>query len=365
MAHDVFISYSSNDKSFAEAMCAQLENRRIRCWIAPRDVQPGRDYAACLVEAIESTRVVVLILSAGSNSSPHVLREVERAVSGGKPVIPFRIEDVPLSKSMQYYVSSPHWLDALTPPLEAHLERLATTVASLMAASPTAGRRDGSTATRAPAPPVTTDNAALALQNAGRYAEASELWGALLEAGHDDGANWHNRGFCLEHNREGVRRGPGADLRGAMRCYTMAIERGLNASEDALLNIAVIANILGDAPQAEEYARKALRAAPWWFQPHGFLGAVLIDAGRYGEAVPALEKALELEPCDPAAKYNLAMVFGRLSRHEESLRYYEKFVNEFEACAAVVPDVAAYMRPNLPVAKAEIRKLAGRLRYSP
>jgi len=40
MAHDVFISYSSKDKTVANAVCATVENRKVRCWIAPRDIPP-------------------------------------------------------------------------------------------------------------------------------------------------------------------------------------------------------------------------------------------------------------------------------------------------------------------------------------
>jgi hypothetical protein len=41
MPHDVFVSYSSDDKPTADAVCATLENKGIRCWIAPRDILPG------------------------------------------------------------------------------------------------------------------------------------------------------------------------------------------------------------------------------------------------------------------------------------------------------------------------------------
>jgi TIR domain len=40
-AHDVFISYSHEDKPVANATCAVLERNRVRCWIAPRDVELG------------------------------------------------------------------------------------------------------------------------------------------------------------------------------------------------------------------------------------------------------------------------------------------------------------------------------------
>jgi len=132
MAHDVFISYSSKDKPTADAACAALESRGMRCWIAPRDVFPGEEYAASLVRALHESRVMVLVFSSGANRSPQVLREVERAVSRGVPILPLRIEDVPPSEAMEYYISSRHWLDALTPPLEQHLVRLADTVKVLL-----------------------------------------------------------------------------------------------------------------------------------------------------------------------------------------------------------------------------------------
>ena len=134
--HDVFISYSSDDKPVADAVCAILEQQRIRCWMTPRDVRPGEEWAGAIVRAIRDTRVVVLIFSASSNASPQVLREVERAVHDGAIVIPFRIQDTPPSQSLEYFISTPHWLDALTAPLEQHVLRLADSVKSLLAQSP-------------------------------------------------------------------------------------------------------------------------------------------------------------------------------------------------------------------------------------
>ena len=133
MAHDVFISYSSTDKAVADAACATLEKRRIRCWVAPRDVPAGVSWASSLVEAIGGSRVVVLILSKGSNSSPQVIREVDEAVGTGIPVVPLRIDDVEPSDQMRFYIKSVHWLDALSPPMEEHLKRLADSVEALLA----------------------------------------------------------------------------------------------------------------------------------------------------------------------------------------------------------------------------------------
>lgn len=132
MAHDVFISYAEEDKITADAVCATLETAGIRCWIAPRDVLPGEDYAAALVRAIEESSHLVLLLSSHSNESSHVKNEVERATDKNIPILPFRIEDVRPSRSMELFISRTQWLDAFTPPLERHLERLAETLKELL-----------------------------------------------------------------------------------------------------------------------------------------------------------------------------------------------------------------------------------------
>src|SRR6202790_2726117 len=78
---DVFISYASQDGTFANAVVGALEGQGLKCWIAPRDVVPGSLYADGIVRAINEARVVVLILSEHAVASPHVGKEIERASS--------------------------------------------------------------------------------------------------------------------------------------------------------------------------------------------------------------------------------------------------------------------------------------------
>jgi hypothetical protein len=115
MAHDVFISYSSKDHTKATAVCSTLENHKIRCWIAPRDVPPGMHYGAVLDHAIANSKVFVLVLSRGSNTSDQVIRELEIAADNGIPIIPIRIEDFEPTEAVRYYIKSVHWLHAMTP----------------------------------------------------------------------------------------------------------------------------------------------------------------------------------------------------------------------------------------------------------
>ena len=133
MAHDVFISHSGKDKTVADAVCATLEKGGTRCWIAPRDIVPGTQWGEAIIDAISNCKVMVLVFSSNANESQQIVREVERAVNKGIPVIPFRVEDVDPNKSLEYYISAPHWLDALTPPLEQHIEQLNSTIKLLLA----------------------------------------------------------------------------------------------------------------------------------------------------------------------------------------------------------------------------------------
>jgi formylglycine-generating enzyme required for sulfatase activity len=124
MNFDAFISYANQDKVVADAACAKLEADGIRCWIAPRDVPPGAQWAASIVDAIDHCHAMVLIFSSSANVSKQIHREVQRAFEREVPVVPFRIENVVPEQALAYYMGSVHWLDALTPPLEQHLQKL-------------------------------------------------------------------------------------------------------------------------------------------------------------------------------------------------------------------------------------------------
>ncbi|MEP6547184.1 MAG: toll/interleukin-1 receptor domain-containing protein [Gammaproteobacteria bacterium] len=124
MTRDVFISYSQPDRDCALELVARLEGEGIRCWIAPRDIAPSADWAAEIMDAISVARTMILVFSASSNQSPQVRREVERAVHKQLSILPFRIEDVLPSKSLKYFLSAQHWMDAFAPPRELHYARL-------------------------------------------------------------------------------------------------------------------------------------------------------------------------------------------------------------------------------------------------
>jgi hypothetical protein len=129
---DVFVSYSQPDREPAFEIVSHLERAEVSVWIAPRDIAPSSDWAAEIIDAISSSSIMVLVFSSASNDSPQVRREVERAVHRQVPILPFRIENILPTRSMEYFLSAQHWLDAFPPPLTDHYARLLRQVQALL-----------------------------------------------------------------------------------------------------------------------------------------------------------------------------------------------------------------------------------------
>lgn len=127
--YDVFISYNSSDIRIAEAVCHYIEERRLRCFIAPRDITPP-DWAASITGAIESAKAFVIIVSEGSIASNEVAKEITLATRVSDYIFPFRIDNTELSGRMTYHLAPFHWIDAVTPPMEKRLNELADRVAA-------------------------------------------------------------------------------------------------------------------------------------------------------------------------------------------------------------------------------------------
>ena len=126
---DIFISYSSNDERIANEMCAFFEKEKLSCWIAPRNIEVGKEYGGEIIKGIEESKVFFLCLTKSSNESQHVLREVERAVNRKMPIVVYQQEETTLTKSMEYFLASTQWF---IPGKDNDLEKLIWTVESII-----------------------------------------------------------------------------------------------------------------------------------------------------------------------------------------------------------------------------------------
>ena len=109
---EVFISYESSNEKQALDLVAALENRRLSCWIAKKDVPKGEPYDDYIPKAIAECSVVVMLFSEASLNSPHVKNELRLAVKRGKKVIPFMLEGIELREAFEYHIESNNRISA-------------------------------------------------------------------------------------------------------------------------------------------------------------------------------------------------------------------------------------------------------------
>ena len=133
--YDLFISYATKNADIARYVVDKIEKRDKKCFIAPRDISSGADYASEIVKGISNSLAVLLIFSSESDKSAYVLREVNSAVSRNKTIIPLRIENFLPSEAMEFYLGPTHWLDAFPQVLDTHLDSVFSILAGLVSQS--------------------------------------------------------------------------------------------------------------------------------------------------------------------------------------------------------------------------------------
>ncbi|MEO0364534.1 MAG: toll/interleukin-1 receptor domain-containing protein [Pseudomonadota bacterium] len=140
-----FVSYASQDAFHATRLSEFLEQHKVVCWIAPRDIALGQNYGEAIVRAIYHCRCMVVLLSEHSNQSKHVAKEVERAVHADLLLIPVRLDQTLPSGALEYLLSTNQWLDlgssadpgALMPVVDAIKDRLGDAAPAKPAPPPT------------------------------------------------------------------------------------------------------------------------------------------------------------------------------------------------------------------------------------
>lgn len=110
MDKKVFISHSSKDKVIADQICNTIENNGIGCWIAPRDIPYGNEWAGEITKALRQASICIFLFSKNSNQSKQVAKEIQLAIDNEVVIIPIRVENVEMNDVLTYYLATMHWL---------------------------------------------------------------------------------------------------------------------------------------------------------------------------------------------------------------------------------------------------------------
>ena len=144
MSHDVFISFSDSDREIAEAVAEALEIEGLSATLGPAGAR-GKAGERAVDEAIGASGALLLIFSWNALGSRRLLREVERAVNDGTPVVSFHADKTPLDAELEYYIVPSHRISAPGASADLAAERLVETVRRLVPRGETAAG-GGSTA---------------------------------------------------------------------------------------------------------------------------------------------------------------------------------------------------------------------------
>ncbi len=103
-----FISYSTKNQASADAMRELFKKHNIDTWMAPYDIPAGSSYMGEINRALVGCDCLVLMLSEAAQNSQWVLKELERAVSYKKTIVPIKIEDIVLNDDFDFVLGSCH-----------------------------------------------------------------------------------------------------------------------------------------------------------------------------------------------------------------------------------------------------------------
>ncbi len=107
---DIFISHSVVDKDLANYLCNAFEANGLSCWIAPRNIVPGTEWADSITNAISDCAVLLVVYSKNSLRSSQVAKEIGMADRKRKYIIPYKIDDTEPEGSFDYYLSGCQWV---------------------------------------------------------------------------------------------------------------------------------------------------------------------------------------------------------------------------------------------------------------
>lgn len=110
----VFISHSHSDNEIAENIYEMLSRNDIQCWIDTNDIPAGASYPDAIVKGLEWCNCLVLVYSKNVINSENIQNELEVVHNDHKTIIPFLIDDAPISKGYRYYLTRKQWIDGRT-----------------------------------------------------------------------------------------------------------------------------------------------------------------------------------------------------------------------------------------------------------
>jgi adenylate cyclase len=102
---DIFISYSRKDTEAAKLLAELLGANGYDVWIDVKGIHAATAWSREIVEAIDSCKVFIVLLSTNSLASPNVTKEVSLASESRKTIFPIDVEKIELTVDLRYQLA--------------------------------------------------------------------------------------------------------------------------------------------------------------------------------------------------------------------------------------------------------------------
>ncbi|BES64781.1 hypothetical protein SANA_12200 [Gottschalkiaceae bacterium SANA] len=119
MAYDVVVSYAREDRGIAVTLCNQLQAEGVQARIVTRVTRLDEGFAAEIAGMISMAKVLIVVMSANSNQSGQVIREVELATTNGLEILIANLDETKPTGSLGYFLSDKRWFSMKNKEVEA------------------------------------------------------------------------------------------------------------------------------------------------------------------------------------------------------------------------------------------------------
>jgi len=105
MSAEVFVSYSRSDRERVVELVERMRSAGIGVWVDEGGIHGASLWGQEIVDAIDASKVMVLMISDSSITSDNVVKELSIASEEKKPILPVYLQRSQLPKSMRYQLA--------------------------------------------------------------------------------------------------------------------------------------------------------------------------------------------------------------------------------------------------------------------
>ncbi len=118
----VYLCYAPDDINAARACALIFESHGTPCWFTDRDMTSDRVWPQCVIEAIESAKFFVLLLSQRAVASAAIIPEINEARAAGRTILVLRARNVEKNRELAALLETAHEMRVADPPSDEDLD---------------------------------------------------------------------------------------------------------------------------------------------------------------------------------------------------------------------------------------------------